>query len=50
MIDLGVVPYRIDQVMHLEADISELHRVGWKSKMDLKSGLKKTIGWFREGV
>ena len=41
--DIGAVPYRPDQVMHLEADISELQKIGWAPSKDLKTELIKTI-------
>jgi nucleoside-diphosphate-sugar epimerase len=46
----GLVPYRPDQVMHLEADIGRLKRLtGWEPKVDLRTGLKQTVEWFRSG-
>lgn len=45
----GDIPYRDDQVMHLEADISKLKNViEWIPKTSLDSGLEKTILWIRE--
>jgi nucleoside-diphosphate-sugar epimerase len=49
----GEVPYRPDQVMHLQADIARLRRVtGWSPRIDLASGLDKTVRWFtsRQGL
>lgn len=49
----GEVPYRPDQVMHLQADIQKLGRVtGWAPRVDLATGLDKTVRWFtsRDGV
>ncbi|GAB3439032.1 NAD-dependent epimerase/dehydratase family protein [Insolitispirillum peregrinum] len=44
----GDVPYRPDQVMHLEADITALSRAtGWTPKMPLDDGLKNTVDWYR---
>jgi nucleoside-diphosphate-sugar epimerase len=44
---IGEVPYRPDQVMHLEADISRLHRVTrWQPQTDLATGLEKTVAWY----
>jgi nucleoside-diphosphate-sugar epimerase len=41
---LGEVPYRPDQVMHLEADISALHQAtGWSPRRSLKEGLARTV-------
>ena len=40
----GEIPYRPDQVMHLEADISALVKsTGWKPVMPLEKGLSLTI-------
>ncbi len=45
----GEMPYRPDQVMHLEADISALvESTGWKPAMPLKKGLTLTIEWFKK--
>ncbi len=45
----GEVPYRPDQVMHLEADISRLTAVtGWTPRTPLDEGLGRTIAWHRE--
>jgi len=43
-INYGAVPFRPDQVRHLEADISYLSSVtGWAPKTSLEEGLAKTI-------
>jgi nucleoside-diphosphate-sugar epimerase len=40
------VPYRPDQVMHLEADISRLRQLtGWKPQVALTDGLANTVRW-----
>lgn len=45
---IGEVPYRPDQVMHLEADISALTAAtGWTPRMPLDEGLARTIEWLR---
>jgi UDP-glucose 4-epimerase len=42
----GEVPYRPDQVMHLEAGVSRLQRLtGWEPKMALADGLTSTVRW-----
>ena len=44
----GEVPYRPDQVMHLQADINHLqHEVLWQPTTSIAEGLKKTISFFR---
>lgn len=43
-IDFGEIPYRSDQVMHLEANINRLVTdTGWKPQTNIQEGLKKTI-------
>jgi nucleoside-diphosphate-sugar epimerase len=43
---IGEVPYRPDQVMRLEADISRLTGItGWKPATSLAQGLQKTISF-----
>lgn len=45
----GELPYRSDQVMHLEADISRITRqTGWVPKVILDEGLKDTVRWYLE--
>src|SRR5436853_4032228 len=43
---IGEVPYRPDQVMHLEADISRLTQAtGWTPATALEEGLRRTVAW-----
>jgi nucleoside-diphosphate-sugar epimerase len=45
----GDLPYRSDQVMHLEADITRLTNVtGWLPNVTLDTGLRKTIDWYAQ--
>jgi nucleoside-diphosphate-sugar epimerase len=45
----GEVPYRPDQVMHLEAGIEKLvAATGWRPRIALDEGLRETVEWFRE--
>lgn len=45
----GDIPYRPDQVMHLEADITRLHEAtGWKPRVGIDEGLKATVAWYKE--
>lgn len=47
----GEVPYRPDQVMHLEADVSRLHRLtGWNARTVLAEGMQRTVEWFRDNA
>jgi UDP-glucose 4-epimerase len=44
----GEVPYRPDQVFHLEADISRLTAAtGWTPRVSLEEGLRETVDWYR---
>jgi nucleoside-diphosphate-sugar epimerase len=44
----GDIPYRPDQVMHLEADIGRLTGdLGWSPRVPLDEGLVETVGWYR---
>lgn len=45
----GAIPYRPDQVMHLQADIGRLRQVaGWSPNVALADGLARTVEWYRE--
>jgi nucleoside-diphosphate-sugar epimerase len=45
----GEIPYRTDQVWHMEADITRLRtEVGWAPKTDIDVGLAATVQWFRD--
>ena len=46
--EYGALPYRADQVMHLEADISRLTAAtGWRPVTDLVEGLAATVDFER---
>jgi len=46
---LGEVPYRPDQVMHLQADITKLQKMTcWKPRTSLDDGLRQTVEWYRK--
>ena len=48
-VGFGEVPYRPDQVMHLEADITRLTRAtGWKPKVSPAEGIPRTVDWYRK--
>jgi UDP-glucose 4-epimerase len=45
----GETPYRSDQVMHLEADITRLNRItGWMPNFDFDTAIEKTVDWYSE--
>lgn len=44
----GDIPYRPDQVMHLEADISALSAAApWRPAVSLENGIAATVAWYR---
>ncbi len=46
---LGKIPYSEDQVMHLEADISNLKKdVGWAPKISFETGIEEVIEFYRK--
>jgi UDP-glucose 4-epimerase len=48
-IGFGEKPYYRDQVMHLEADISDLERdLGWKPETRFEEGIREEISYYRE--
>ncbi|QNI37182.1 NAD-dependent epimerase/dehydratase family protein [Edaphobacter albus] len=50
-IGFGEIPYRPDQVMFLEADISNLcAATSWQPKTSLVEGLTQTIAWTRKRI
>jgi UDP-glucose 4-epimerase len=44
----GEVPYREDQIMHLQARIERLRALGWAPAITLEDGLRDTVRWYRE--
>jgi nucleoside-diphosphate-sugar epimerase len=47
-VGFGERAYAPDQVMHMEANIDRLRQAtGWQPKIDLKTGLRYTVDWFR---
>jgi nucleoside-diphosphate-sugar epimerase len=44
----GEIPFRPDQVMHMQADISRLTgATGWTPKVGIEEGLAATVAWYR---
>jgi len=47
----GRVPYAVDQIMHLQADITNLQQtIGWSPQTHLIDGLTRTINWYRQNI
>ncbi len=45
----GEVPYRPEQVMHLEGDITKIRQaVGWHPAISLAEGLHRTVAWHQQ--
>lgn len=42
-LQFGVIPYRINEPMHCQANIERICALGWSPSFDLRAGLKKTI-------
>jgi UDP-glucose 4-epimerase len=42
----GDLPYRPDQVMILQADVSQLAKLDWKPQIALSDGLRETAEWY----
>ena len=50
-IGFGDKPYFKDQVMHLEADITDLTKdTGWLPKTNFEDGVKILINYYRERI
>jgi nucleoside-diphosphate-sugar epimerase len=44
----GEIPFRPDQVMYMQADISRLTAAtGWKPRLSIEDGLTETVQWYR---
>lgn len=39
----GALPYRANEAMHCQADLTRMTQLGWKPMYNLETGLKKTI-------
>ena len=47
--ELGAIPYEVNQVMHLEADISKIQEdTGWKPKVEFEEGIEKVIEFYKQ--
>ncbi len=46
---LGAIPYDVNQVMHLEADISKIQEdTGWEPKVEFEDGIEKVIKFYKQ--
>jgi nucleoside-diphosphate-sugar epimerase len=43
LLSFGAIPYRENEVMKSKADLSSISCLGWKAKVSLDNGLRKTI-------
>ena len=48
-LNFGAIPYRKNEVMSSDVNISELRLLGWQPKVSLLDGLKNTIKIERKG-
>ena len=42
-LQFGALPYRPNEPLHLQADISQMNALGWQPKFNLESGLRRTL-------
>ena len=42
-LQFGALPYRLNEPMHLQADISQMNALGWQPKFSLELGLRRTL-------
>jgi nucleoside-diphosphate-sugar epimerase len=47
LLELGAMPYRAGDPMHVQADASRLRALGFAPQFDLASGVRDTVGWAR---
>jgi len=46
-LDFGALPYRPNELMHSQADLSRLSALGWRPKVSLEEGLKSVTAYLR---
>ncbi len=50
-LNFGAVPYKTDQIMLLQSDITRLKKVtGWAPRVSIDRGLERTVAWYRENA
>ena len=42
-LNFGALPFRQQEIMHSQADISQIKSLGWAPKFDLEAGIRKTL-------
>lgn len=42
-LNFGAVPYRANENMHMQADITKLKRLGWKPEVSVETGIKNIL-------
>lgn len=42
-LQFGALPYRPNEPLHLQADISQMNALGWQPKFNLERGLRRTL-------
>jgi len=47
LLRFGKLPYREHEIMHAQADISSLSRLGWQWKFTLEEGIRRTASWYQ---
>ena len=47
LVELGAMPYRDGDPMHVQADASRLRSLGFTPRFDLSSGIRDTVAWAR---
>ena len=48
LLNFGAVPDRPNEPKFLLGDNTKLRELGWKEKLDLRTGVERTLAWYRE--
>ena len=46
-LNFGAIPYRKGEIMEYKTDLSSINKLGWKARVPLNKGLRKTIAFER---